>query len=406
MVGVLLSRLTLAAVERVQADGDPLEGGRAARIIRAIYRVVVIGTCLYFYISIPVVAITIPAIAGYLAFVLGNPLLILLAGPPFLLSMGVVVRSVLTWKKEGEPVVPVLRQDAPGLWSLVEEVAGRVNTRPVDAIYIVPTAGVSVTEVGSLVQKLRDAGQRHLFVGLGVLPRMTQAQFRAILAYEYGHFIGRETVAGSLLGHVHFLLHRIAYGLQVERLAHWYNPAWLFVNGFNRVFLRITLGASRLHEILADRYGALACGVQNSVDGLTHVVRRGLAFGIVIDDEIERGRWTNLRNIYRGTALYGPLIERLQVKLDQEMNRPTAAYDSHPAPKERIRRLQPLVPQIEMVTDETDQELVWDLLPDTEALGETMAEVMAGYVRQRIQHKHLRRQRVVQWINRRSGDPL
>ncbi len=82
------------------------------------------------------------------------------------------------------------------------------------------------------------------------------------------------------------------------------------------------------------------------------------------------------------------------------------SVDSHPAPRERIRRLQQLVQQPEMVKDETDHEFVGDLLPGTEALGEMMADVMADYVRHRIHHKHLRRQRVVQWINRRSGGPL
>ena len=46
----------------------------------------------------------------------------------------------------------------------------------------------------------------------------------------------------------------------VSGAAGWYNPAWLFVNGFFRVFLRVSQGASRLQEVMADRWAAFCYG--------------------------------------------------------------------------------------------------------------------------------------------------
>ena len=82
---------------------------------------------------------------------------------------------------------------------------------------------------------------------------MTQGQFKAILAHEYGHFSNRDTAGGDLARWVRASIYRMAYNLAVSGQARWYNPAWLFINGFHRGFLRITQGASRLQEILADR---------------------------------------------------------------------------------------------------------------------------------------------------------
>jgi hypothetical protein len=38
------------------------------------------------------------------------------------------------------------------------------------------------------------------------------------------------------------------------------NPAWWFATGFYRIFLRVSQGAARLQEILADRRAAEAYG--------------------------------------------------------------------------------------------------------------------------------------------------
>jgi hypothetical protein len=63
------------------------------------------------------------------------------------------------------------------------------------------------------------------------------------------------------------------------------------------------------------------------------------------------------------------------------MSRPSSAYDSHPAPRERIALLEQL-----NLTDsfEKNPALVWDLLPDTPALQAEMTGVIqANLIRMR-----------------------
>src|SRR4029079_311177 len=55
-----------------------------------------------------------------------------------------------------------------------------------------------------------------------------------------------------------------------------YNPAWIFVTRFHGIFLRISQGASRLQEVLADRWAVFAYGSKPFVDGFEHVVARSV----------------------------------------------------------------------------------------------------------------------------------
>jgi Zn-dependent protease with chaperone function len=252
----------------------------------------------------------------------------------------------------------------------------------VDAIYVTPAPEIGVTERGSLLQKLSGAGQRCLILGLGTLSGLTQDQFKAILAHEYGHFSHRDTAGGNLARQVLISMHRMAYGLALSGQARWYNPAWLFVNGFYRIFLRITLGASRLQEILADRYAAVAYGVQNFTAGLMHMVRQSLVFNLQVAHEVQQAVKSrrDLSNLYTLPPLEPDLIgDKVEIQIEEVMSRPTSPYDSHPAVQERIA----LVQQLEVSKIEENSEPVWDLLPNAEMLQHKMTAIVQANVKRR-----------------------
>lgn len=384
--GAVLSKLTLTTVHRAQPAAE-FEIGWEERFIRTLYRIVIAISSLYFYLSIPFLILIVVAAAGgiFYLFYLGGRLplrLLLVIGGAAIYTLYAIVRSVFIRVEQAEPGRPLLREEAPRLWSLTEEVANQLGTRPVDAIYATPAPSIAVTERGDIIRKLTGAGQRHLILGLGALPGMSQAQFKAILAHEYGHFSNRDTAGGNLARQVRISMNQMAFGLAVSGQAHWYNPAWLFVNGFNRVFLRITLGASRLQEVLADRYAAATYGVETFISGLRHIIRQSLAFNAQAAHEVknaqEEGR--ELRNLYTLPPLEDEeRIRQLQEKLNELMERPTSPYDSHPAPTERVALLE----QIEVVGQaEHSSAPAWDLLPNVERLQEEMTTVVEERVRQ------------------------
>jgi Zn-dependent protease with chaperone function len=285
-----------------------------------------------------------------------------------------VARTALIHTKEPEPGRPLVRADAPALWVLAEQVAERVGTRPVDEICVTPAPSIGVVERGSLTQKLCGTGQRCLILGLGLLPGMTQGQLKAILAHEYGHLATRDTAGGDLALRVRLSMRQMAHRLAIHGQATGINPVWLFLSLFHRVFQRITLGASRLQEIQADRYAATVCGTDDFIGGLAHIVRQGLIFGERVSREARwarRFRRRGLPNLYSySSPELDPVEDELRVKIEEVMNRSTSPYDSHAAVRERIELVQRLG-----VTGEADgsQEPVWDLLPNAVALQEEMS---------------------------------
>ena len=384
VVGMLFSSLTLAAVRRTQVSGE-FRVGRGEGVLRSVYRVIIAVVSLYYYISIPFLILIVLAIVvgiGYLFLLVGRvpvriALFVLLAA---LFTLYSIVRSLFFRQREGDPGRPLSREEAPALWSLAERVAGEVDTRPIDAIYVSPTTELGVMERGGIWQKLRGGGERALVLGLGALPGMTQGQFQAILAHEYGHFSNRDTAGGNLAGRVRASLYQMAHGLAASGQARWYNPAWLFVNGFYRIYLRITLGASRLQEILADRYAAAAYGAANLIAGLRHLIHQELVFDAGANSEIRASidQERQLQNLYTLHPAGGAeLPDDLADKEAEILERPTSAYDSHPAPRDRIALLERLA---SAGSGDDLSEPVWDLFADPQALQDEMTGHVAAIV--------------------------
>lgn len=386
--GIVLSKLTMAAVHRHTQQTD-YAVSRSEKLVRSVYRLVIGLTSGYFYVSVPFLILTVLGAVGgifYLFLVIGRiPLQLAAAlGLGAIYTLIAIVRSVFTRVREIEPGRLLTTEEAPQLWAVTERVAQRVGTRPIEMVYINPGTSIAVTERGGMWKKLRGAGQRCLIVGLGVLPGMTQSQFEAVLAHEYGHFSSRDTAGGNMAWQVQASLQHMAYRLAVSGQARWYNPAWLFVNGFYRMFLRVTLGASRLQEILADRYAALYYGAQNFIAGLTHVVRQSLVFDYQVNQEVKSAldAHAELRNLYALSILD---TEEPRQQIDKAfteiINRPTSPYDSHPSYRERLELVQRITsPEI----SGTNPAPVWDLLPNVETLQAEMTAAVQVNVRQQM----------------------
>ena len=91
---------------------------------------------------------------------------------------------------------------------------------------------------------------------------------------EYGHFHHGDTAGGEFVQRVNASLWMFAQSIIDWRGNAWWNVAWHFVRGYHALFNRITLGASRLQELHADRLSALSYGPAAASEGLLHMVHR------------------------------------------------------------------------------------------------------------------------------------
>jgi len=377
-VGALLSKLTLRAAKVVPKTAEGHASG-SDRFLRRVYRVVLWACCAYYYISLPIVMLIVLAagggiIYGFLAIGRIPIKLVAIVAIVTLVSLWSVVKSIFFRPKAGDPGDKLDLAEHPKLRAVLEEVAGRIGTRPVDNVYMTPTTDIAVFERGGLLRQLSGGTERCLVLGAGVLDGFPIGAFKAVLAHEYGHFHNEDTAGGGFALAVRRSVLMMAISLAQGGAAGWYNPAWLFVSWFHKIFLRISQGASRLQEVLADRWAAFAYGADAFSAGLRHVIERSIRFDAhtqcALAEVIEEKR--ALANLYRyrvrGKA---PDEKDIQNEIEQAISAEPSPYDSHPSPADRFAWVNAL-PKRDLEPSDDDAREVWDLFEDRAKLEKVM----------------------------------
>lgn len=380
VAGKVFSRLTLRFIENPNADLNATVSP-AETTLRRYYRRLINVAGTYYYISIPfvmflVLAVTAAIVYGFL-FLGHVPIklvLILVIGA--VVTVYKMIHSLFVRVSSEEPGRSLTAEEAPGLWSLTREVAEKLETRPLDAIRVVPGTEMAVYERGSYRERSKGLGQRTLIMGLGLLPGFDQNPFRAVLAHEYGHLSHRDTAGGDVAMRVNQDMMKFAYAMAHAGQAVWWNIGFQFLRVYHFLFRRISHGATRLQEVLADRAAARLYGARPFEEGLRHVVRRQIEFkyftGREIQDALKSRR--PLQNVY---ALETPAEKTLVEAFDQAINRQTTEDDTHPSPVDRFR----LVSRVVCQNHPGASGPMWDLFADREALTREMSREIENRVR-------------------------
>lgn len=369
--GWALSKAALRAAERMPSQPTGEAQGLDARL-RRLYRGVLWLSCVFYWISIPLVVLAVLGTAGgllYAIFAFGHipvklvVLIVIVAG----VSLLSIVKSLFARGRDEDPGLRMDPAEEPQLAAVLRDVAGRIGTRPVDSVYLTPGTDLAVMERGGMLKQLGHAQERCLILGIGVLEGMKLGPFKAILAHEYGHFSNRDTAGGGFALAVRRSLLTMAHHLAAGGAAAWYNPAWLFVTGFYRLFLLISQGASRLQEVLADRWAAFAYGGRAFERGLRHIIERSVHFGAfataALSEVLETKRPLPNLYTYQPSALDTAAISS---QIEEALQAPASPYDSHPCPADRIRWVQALGSGLQASAD--DEAEAWSLFRDREAI--------------------------------------
>jgi Zn-dependent protease with chaperone function len=387
LAGLGLSATVIRRARQVPNSADGRVAGLDA-LLRRLYAGVLWISCAYYYVSMPLLVVLVLAMTGgliYSFFVLGHvPIkLALLIVVLALVTVWSIVRSLFVRVADEDPGIKLDLDGVPRLRHLLERVATRIGTRPVDNVYMTAGTDIAVFERGGMLRQLRGKSERCLILGAGVLHGFRLGPFRAVLGHEYGHFSNRDTAGGGFALAVRRSLVTMAVCIAQSGAAAWYNPAWLFLNGFHRVFLRISHGASRLQEILADRWAAFSYGAAAFERGLRHVIEASVRFdaraNAALKEAIEKK--LPLSNLYA----HGPSSGDDEAAIDKAVEAALVAepspYDSHPRPADRFAWVKTLsTPDIETAAD--DEEEVWSLFPDRWEMERRMTEEVRTAVKQ------------------------
>jgi Zn-dependent protease with chaperone function len=218
---------------------------------------------------------------------------------------------------------------------------------------------------------MHDRAQRILILGIGTLNGFKQNAFRAVLAHEYGHFRHRDTAGGDVAIRVNDDMMKFAIAMGESGQAVWWNVAFHFLRVYHFLFRRISHGATRLQEMLADRVAASNYSPQAFEEGLTHVVRRAVEFGDIAYREIADAHEARraVHNLYELKASEEKLIEE---KLNELMNAPTSEDDTHPSPVERFR----FARRVTCANELAPAGMVWDLFTNRAAITGEMSSLI------------------------------
>ena len=375
LTGKYMSRVTLRSIE-TEDPNKPTS--RSQMTLRQWYRRLINVAGLYYALSMPVVMFLVIAVAASITYgfiMLGRiPIkLILLLGIGALLTIYKMIRSLFSKIEKEDPGRALNIEEAPRLWDLTRNVASTVQTRAIDEIRVTPGTELAVYEKGTFRERSNDKAKRILILGVGCLNGFRLNSFRAVLAHEYGHFSNRDTAGGDVAMRVNDHMMKFAQAMYEGGQAVWWNIAFQFLRIYHFIFRRLSHGATRLQEVLADRVAAMKYGASAFEDGLTHVVQRSAQFNAIATQEINASLAARrvIQNLYEL-----PAIENADVAeaTSEALNRETSEDDTHPSPNDRFRFTRRITSQ----TEPALSGMVWDLFTNREALTSEMTKMVQG----------------------------
>ena len=354
-----------------------LSMSRAESLLRRCYGQLINVAGMYYYVSIPFVILFVLAIAGSIIyaflFVGYIPIkLMIILGIGAVITVYKMVGSLFVPANSDEPGRSLSRREAPGLWQLTRDVADKLGTKPIDDIRVTPGTELAVYERGSRSDRRNGRGRRALVLGLGLIPDFDQNPFCAVLAHEYGHLAHRDTAGGDVAMRVNRNMMNFAYAMAEAGQAVWWNIGFQFLRLYHFLFLRISHGATRLQEVLADRTAARLYGAQPFEEGLRHVVRRQIEFKTCTKEELQRSIAAGkpFENLYTLETVPDKWLEE---EVHGALNRQTSEDDTHPSPKDRFRLASRVICQNHSAAPSGP---MWNLFADREAITLEMSSQM------------------------------
>jgi len=377
--GWLSSGAAMRAAAELPRQGSGKPTGAAAL---ATYRVVLWLSCAFYYLSLPLFLAGVLGLGGVIVlgfFILGQiPVkVVLIVGVVTLVTLFSVIKSLFVRIEDEDPGARLDLVEHPRLAEVLREVARRVGSRPVDHVFLTPGTEVVVYERGSLGRRLRGAtNARCLNLGVGVLEGMRLVDLKSVMAHEYGHFPNEDIAGGGFALAVRRSVMTSAIAMAQGGAAAWYNPVWWFVRGFHSMFTRISHGAARLQELLADRMAAVSYGPAAFERGLRHVITRTATFDAhaqaTLREVLERPR--ALANLYTYRPAQPPSPQDIERAVTEALDAKASSYDSHPAPADRIAMVRALTAVVDTESDDSDGEQAWSLFAEREALERLMTD--------------------------------
>ncbi len=260
------------------------------------------------------------------------------------------------------------------------EVAEKTGSRPIDEVYINPTAAIGVRQENRGPFGIFGV-RRVLTLGLATMDSLSISELKAILAHEYAHFSHRDTAYSRFIDRVMTSIRTALIGMAgAGGSINYVNPFYWFFILYGRALGMLAAGFSRSREFMVDRVAAYHYGKNAFVGGLLRVATEGVLFDSTVEENI-----TSLLNEERAFA---NVYEAFRAFRDEKL--PPAERDSlyrslldtkgslfasHPTFRQRVEAVRefPDRPQ-------RDEPAAIELFANREALERTLTEMLTELV--------------------------
>lgn len=245
---------------------------------------------------------------------------------------GVILWSILPRIDRFTPPGPeLLPETHPELFAQVRDVAASVGQAMPAEVYLVSDVNAWVSQRGGL---MGIGSRRVMGLGLPLLQILTVSELRAILAHEFGHYHGGDTMLGPWVYKTRGMIVRTVHGLGESFL----RMPFLW---YGKMFLRITHAVSRRQEYAADELASRAIGARPLTSALRTVHAAASAFDPYWGNEVlpalNAGYRPALATGYARFLEAKPVAEIVARSLDEEIKSGQSdPYDTHPALRDRI----------------------------------------------------------------------
>ena len=278
---------------------------------------------------------------------IGLPILALAGDGPFNIWLAIfmvvsgvtILKAIFPRRHRFQPPGPEITEaDQPELVDQVKAVSDELGEPLPHGMYIAHDVNAAVTEDRSLFGENR----RYLIMGLPLLDVLSPAELRAVIAHEYGHYVGGDTRVGQWIWRTRAAIGRTLSELHDE-------DSWgrrliqLPFEWYGKVFLRITAAVSRREEFAADRVAARVAGNDAQAAALRRIHVAAPAFDAYFGDEVvpllEAGRRPPLASGFSRFMTAEGVQEASRRHTESLREEETDAYDSHPSLRERLAAL-------------------------------------------------------------------
>lgn len=183
--------------------------------IKSIFAIVLF-VITYLLLLLSAIVITILCIAGGIALIALKPMVITIGLGVGLASLGVFVLIFLfkfLFKKhkiDRSHLIEINKTDEPQLFDFISKIVDEVQTDFPKKVYLSSDVNASVFYDSSFWSMIFPV-KKNLQIGLGLVNTITQQEFKAILAHEFGHFSQRSMKIGSYVYNVNQVIFNMLY---------------------------------------------------------------------------------------------------------------------------------------------------------------------------------------------------